>query len=110
VFIDGEKNITADDCAKVSKQISSRFDFILENYRLDVSSPGTNRPLIYLKQFHKHINRKFEILYADNEQTKSITGKLLEINGDYLVFLSNNKEIMILFNNIKKATVIPAIS
>jgi ribosome maturation factor RimP len=83
---------------------------MFENYRLDISSPGTNKPLIYLKQFPKHINRKFEIQYLENDQVKNITGKLLEINGDYLVFLSNNKQIMVSFNNIKKATVIPAIS
>lgn len=110
VFIDGEQNITADDCAKVSKEIESKLDNVLDNYRLDVSSPGTNRPLLYLKQFPKHLNRKFEISYTDNNQTKTLTGKLLEINGDYLIFLSNNKQVMISFNNIKKAKVIPAIS
>ena len=64
VFIDGEKNITAEDCAKVSKEINSIIDekqLIKSRYRLDISSPGVDRPLQYLKQYSKHIGRRFEV-------------------------------------------------
>ncbi len=110
VFIDSEKNISAEDCALVSRDINSKLNDIFENFRLDVSSPGTDRPLVYLKQFPKHLNRKFEILYTEDEQLKKISGKLIEINGEYLTFYSSNKSVMVNFNNIKQAKVIPTIS
>ncbi len=108
IFIDGEKNISAEDCAKINRELNSVIEsqnLIESSYRLDVSSPGTDRPLVYLKQYPKHINRKFDISYNQNNETKKLTGKLINVSGENLTFFSNNKQIIINFNNIKKAKV-----
>ena len=113
IFIDGEKNVSAEDCAKVSRDMNSVIEgqnIIESNYRLDVSSPGTDRPLIFLKQYPKHINRKFDISYNQNKEIKELTGKLIDVSGDELTFLSNNKQILIIFNDIIKAKVIASFS
>ncbi len=52
IFVDGEKNITAKDCVEISRKINEIFEekeIIKAAYRLDVSSPGIDRPLLYLK-------------------------------------------------------------
>jgi ribosome maturation factor RimP len=116
VFIDGEINITADECALVSREISKQIDEneLLKSYRLDVSSPGVDRPLIYLKQFPKHLNRLFEIEFSTksgnadklSSGTSSIfKGKLVSIEDEVLTFQSN-KEIKIKFQDILKAKVL----
>ena len=113
IFIDGEKNVSAEDCAKVSRDMNSVIEeqnIIESNYRLDVSSPGTDRPLIFLKQYPKHINRKFDISYNQNKEIKELTGKLIDVSGNELTFLSNNKQILIIFNDIIKAKVIASFS
>jgi ribosome maturation factor RimP len=113
IYIDGEKNISAEDCAKVSRELASVIEsqnLFESNYRLDISSPGTERPLIFLKQYPKHINRKFDISYTQNDNVKKLSGKLLDVRGDELTFLSNNNQIIIKFNNIKKAKVIAGFS
>ena len=113
VFIDGEKDVSADDCASVSREIESHLNDLLAkhpNFRLDVSSPGIDRPLKFLKQFHKHVNRKFDISYRSGEEIKKLSGKLAAIEGDHLTFISNNKEVIINFNNIVKANVIVSFS
>ena len=113
IFIDGEKNVSAEDCAKVSRDMNSVIEgqnIIESNYRLDVSSPGTDRPLIFLKQYPKHINRKFDISYNQNKEIKELTGKLTDVSGDELTFLSNNKQILIIFNDIINAKVIASFS
>jgi ribosome maturation factor RimP len=113
VYIDGEKDITADDCALVSGEIDSQMKELLvrnPDYRLEVSSPGVDRPLKYLKQYYKHVNRKFEISYRSAQEVKNLSGKLASIDGEYLTFLSNNKEIIINFNSIIKAKVIISFS
>ena len=113
LYIDGEKNISAEDCAKVSRELNTLFEsqnLIESNYRLDVSSPGTDRTLIFLKQYPKHINRKFDVAFVQNNETNKFTGKLLDVSGENLTFLSNNKQIIINFNNIKKAKVIAGFS
>jgi len=80
------------------------------DFRLDVSSPGIDRPLKFLKQYQKHVNRKFDVSYQSGEEIKKLSGKLAAIEGDYLTFISNNKEVIINFNNIEKANVIVSFS
>lgn len=107
VFIDGEINITADECALVSREISKQIDEkeLLKSYRLDVSSPGVDRPLIYLKQYPKHLNRLFEVEFNVSGESVKFKGKLISIEEDILAFQSN-KEIKIKFQDITKAKVL----
>jgi ribosome maturation factor RimP len=117
VFIDGEKNISADECAIVSREISKQIDEkeLLKSYRLDVSTPGVDRPLIYLKQYPKHLNRLFEIEFSakggsasgGNASSSSSTfkGRLVSVENEILTFQSN-KEIKLKFPDIVKAKVL----
>ena len=112
VFIDGETNVSAGDCAKVSREINSELedDPSLGAYRLDVSSPGVDRPLKLLKQYPKHIDRKFDITYTEGEVKKKAAAVLKSIDGNELTFFSNNNEFKVNFNNILKAKVIISFS
>ena len=109
VFIDGEKDISAEDCAGVSREINSELENLPaagNDYRLDVSSPGVDKPLKFLKQYPKHINRNFEISYKLNGDIKKLSGKLVKVEDQDLTFLTkDNREIKINFSNIKKAKV-----
>lgn len=113
VYVDGEKNITAEDCAEVSRDINNQIEennIIDSSYRLDVSSPGVDRPLVYLKQFNKHLNRKFEFEYFSGEDLKKASGKLVRIEGEDLYFLSNKEELLVNFNQLKNAKVVISFS
>lgn len=49
-----EGGIEVDDCAKISRELSAHLDVedpIADNYALEVSSPGIDRPLTRLKDF-----------------------------------------------------------
>lgn len=113
VFIDGVKDVSASDCAGVSREINEALETMPEagsDYRLDVSSPGVDKPLKFLKQYPKHINRNFEVSYKSGDDTKKLTGKLMSVDEEELTFLSNKVEVKINFNNIKKAKVIVSFS
>lgn len=113
VFVDAEKNIDADNLAVISREINSIIedqDIIQQAYRLDVSTPGVDRPLKFLKQFPKHINRNFEVTYKAEDETRTITGKLLSVEREELTFLSDKKEVLIEFKNITTAKVIISFS
>ena len=113
VFVDAEKNIDADNLAEISREINSIIeeqDIIQQAYRLDVSTPGVDRPLKFLKQFPKHINRNFELTYKTEDETRTITGKLLSVEREELTFLSDKKEVLIEFKNITTAKVIISFS
>ena len=108
VFIDGENYISADDCAKVGRELSSRIEsgsLIDSVFRLEVSSPGVDRPLKFLKQFPKHLDKTFEVSYKQKGELKKIIGKLIGIEGDNLIFSVNNNNLVINFSDIIKAKV-----
>ncbi|HMN49728.1 MAG TPA: hypothetical protein PKD67_11360 [Ignavibacteriaceae bacterium] len=113
VFVDGEKNVSADDLAAISREINKVIeeqDLIKESYRLDVSTPGVDRSLKYIKQFPKHINRNFEITYSIDDVTKTLTGKLIAVEKDELTFQSGKDQIVLEFKNISKAKVLISFS
>jgi ribosome maturation factor RimP len=109
ILIDGEKGLSADDCAVVSRTVDDIIyneNLISSKYVIEVSSPGADRPLQDLRQYPKHINRKFEIKYTDNNETKNLKAKLIRVEGDLLIFDTGKEETSVNFNNIDKAQVI----
>ncbi len=73
IYVDNEDGITLDDCSLISRKINEgieRDEVIKSKYRLDVSSPGTERPLKYLLQYKKHIGRKLEVDFLENDEKK----------------------------------------
>ncbi len=113
IYIDGEQNVSADDCARISLEINPKLEGLPDigtNYYLEVSSPGVDRPLKFLKQYSKHINRKFEITFKSGDEIKKLTGKLAGIEGSNLIFFSGGKDTIINFNNIEKAKVLVSFS
>jgi ribosome maturation factor RimP len=65
--------IEVDDCAKISTAVSATLDVedpIEEAYRLEVSSPGVDRPLTRLKDFNDWVGHEVKI-----ETTEMIDGR-----------------------------------
>lgn len=109
IFIDSANGVTAEDCAKFSRMLGELVEekeLIKTKYRLDISSPGVEKPLRYLEQFNKHINRKFEIEATVEGELKKISGKLVEINNSRLKFNLGKEEIELDYADIKSAKVI----
>lgn len=113
IFVDSSENISADSLAELSHEINNMLsteDFFPGNYRLDVSSPGVERPLKYLAQYPKHINRMFEISYKSDNEVKNMKAKLVRVNGEELLYNDGKNEILINFNQIIKAKVLISFS
>ena len=109
LYIDNEIGITTDDCSKVSNVVNEVIEsqnLIDTSYRLDVSSPGIERPLKFFAQYKKHMNRKLEIEYSDGEEKKKIVGKLIRIHDNDLFLEEKKNEVKISFENVIKAKVL----
>lgn len=80
------RQLTIDDCAELSRRISDKFDEIdpIEDaYRLEVSSPGIDRPLTRLKDFADWTGHEARIrLTAEIDGRKQLTGDLAGVEGD----------------------------
>jgi len=81
-------NVSADDCEKVSHFLSDRLDQldpIEQNYYLEVSSPGMDRPLLKDEDFIRYKDRLIDVkLYESIDGKKKLTGKLIGRSDGYL--------------------------
>ncbi len=78
---DGEERyVSTDDCEKVSRFLSEAMDEadpIEQNYYLEVSSPGMDRPLIRPEHWQRYVGHEIEVrLYRGKDGTKNIAGRL----------------------------------
>ncbi|MCB0751270.1 MAG: hypothetical protein KDC52_07340 [Ignavibacteriae bacterium] len=108
IYIDNKNGVTADICADYSREFKDEFEkteFAEVDYSLIVSSPGIDEPLQFIDQFYKHIGRDFKISFDDGEKVQSIEAKLTNIDNDVLTFIYKKEELIIKFNNLKKAKV-----
>lgn len=85
VYIDKETGVDIEDCGIVSEKLSEKLDEtdpIEQNYYLEVSSPGAERPLKKDKDFQKAIGKHVYIkTYEPIFNEKEFEGKLLEFDG-----------------------------
>jgi ribosome maturation factor RimP len=83
------RQLGIDDCAALSHRISDRFDEldpIEEAYRLEVSSPGIDRPLTRLADFNDWAGHEAKIELAEPmDGRKNIRGDLAGVEGDTIL-------------------------
>ncbi|MFA5636678.1 MAG: ribosome maturation factor RimP [Anaerovoracaceae bacterium] len=82
-------NVGTDDCEKVSRFLSERLDRldpVEQNYYLEVSSPGMDRPLLKEEDFKRYRGHLIDIrLYKSIDSKKAFTGKLVDHSDDCII-------------------------
>jgi ribosome maturation factor RimP len=91
VVLDGDKGISIDDCATLSRTFATLLDEenSLENYALEVTTPGLDQPLKLKRQYVKNIGREVKIQLKDKKIER---GKLVESTEDTVVIEHEVKE------------------
>ena len=108
IYVDTEEGVTLQQIAKVTREIEGLLDLedpISGKYRLDISSPGINRPLTEKWQFKKNIGRVLKVKIKVEDTVSEKIGKLIRIDEDNLWLWENNQEIMIPFPQLVKAVI-----
>jgi ribosome maturation factor RimP len=113
VYVDSDKGITLDECSQVSRALSEKLDeidLITGRYRLDVSSPGLDRPLKLLRQYSKNIGRTCKVKYTGEEKKKIVLeGKLDSVSEETIIITKAGKRTEIAFSAVNEAYIIPKI-
>jgi ribosome maturation factor RimP len=76
VFIDSDTSLTIEDCRKLSRELEERLDRDREDFELNVSSPGLDRPLQTARQYRKNVGRTLEVISTDEQK---LEGKLVSV-------------------------------
>jgi len=109
LYIDKPEGINIDDCVKVSNQLTRVF--MVENVdydRLEVSSPGLDRPLVKPADFVRFAGERAQIkLRLPLEGRKKWVGQLIGIEGDAVVLDTELGRVTVELNEIDSARLVP---
>ncbi|MDR1719389.1 MAG: ribosome assembly cofactor RimP [Dysgonamonadaceae bacterium] len=72
VEIDRDDAVSIDDCVAVSKYIESQLDRDIEDYELEVGSPGISQPFKILRQYLKNIGKEVEVLTKSGRKVSGV--------------------------------------
>ena len=111
VYIDKENGVDIEECGIVSEKLSEKLDEkdpISNNYFLEVSSPGAERPLKKDSDFIKAVGKNVHIkTYEPIDNEKEFEGILKSFDGDTVVIeikiKTRKKELTIPYEKIAKA-------
>ena len=117
IEIDSYEGVTVSDCVEISKVIDGSLDREVEDFEMNVSSAGLDKPLRVIEQYKKNIGREVKVVPVDGLVVK---GELAEVADEEIVVEYTVKEKIegrkkketivkqekIKFNNIKETTII----
>jgi len=109
VFIDAPAGITVDDCARVSHHLTRLFAVEGVDYeRLEVSSPGLDRPLKRLADFERFAGRDATVkLKLPVAGQRRFEGRVVGVEDGRVVLEIEGKRQHIAFEDIDRARLVP---
>ena len=91
------RKIDINDCAKYSRIVSNLLDeknLISDDYSLELSSPGIDRPLTRIKDFHDYKGNKIKITTVNLENEKKVYKGILADIIEKSILLDQNKNLI----------------
>ncbi len=109
VFIDKPGGISVDDCQAVSNQLTRLFPVENVDYdRLEVSSPGLDRPLKKEADFVRFAGQKAQIrLRMPLAGRRNFAGVIGAVNDGVLQLDMDGNQVAIELSNVEKARLVP---
>ena len=96
VYIEKPGGVLLSDCVAVSRELGEFFDDknVIENsYRLEVSSPGIERPLRKVQDFERYVGHRVRIrLKSKLEGKRRIVGKIVEVDDNIVRIISKDAQ------------------
>ena len=109
-IIDRDGGIGVDDCARISRELSDVLEYHedalgLVRYRLEVSSPGVDRPLRTEKDFRRNIGRLVVLDILDEESRKTLEGRVSDVRESMVVLESDRRTVDVPLSSVQHAKV-----
>ncbi len=104
--------VTLEDCARVSRALSQALDrdedVIPGHYRLEVGSPGVERPLVKPLDFERYAGREVRVSTKQARQgRKNFVGTLAGLRGDQVVLRdAQGDELALPLGEVEKARLV----
>jgi ribosome maturation factor RimP len=103
LFIDHPDGVSLDLCERVSNQLGA----IRERYGLEVSSPGTERPLTKPEHFRRYVGRRARVrTRGEHAGRRSFTGELLNATDDAVTVAADTGVVSIAYGDIQRSNLL----
>jgi len=110
IYIDKPGGVLLDDCVHISRQLSDLLDVYVEDndsYRLEVSSPGSDRPLGKKLDFERFKGSDVKIKTAQPvDGQRNFSGLLLGLSGGVVNIMIDDKTVAVPFQEIMRARLV----
>src|SRR3954454_8739315 len=100
LFIDHPKGVTLDLCERVTNHLPE----IREQYALEVSSPGAQRPLTKPEHFRRYLGRRAKVrTRGEHDGRKSFTGELMSASDEEVTVAADTGVVSIPYAEIHRS-------
>jgi ribosome maturation factor RimP len=104
LFIDHPEGVTLSLCERVSGQLND----YRERYSLEVSSPGTDRPLTKPQHYSRFLGRRARVRLRDaRDGHRSLTGELVGASDQEITIAADDGVVTIPYDQIARSNLIP---
>jgi ribosome maturation factor RimP len=104
LFIDHPEGVTLALCERVSGQLNDYRD----RYSLEVSSPGTDRPLTKPQHYSRFLGRHARVRLRDaRDGHRSVTGELVGASDQEVTIAADDGVVTIPYDQIARSNLIP---
>lgn len=111
VYIDQEDGVDLDDCSRVSREAAALLDVedpISGHYKLEISSPGLDRPLFTPEHYARFAGSEARLtLFAPEAGRRKFRGRILGAAEGRVRLSVEDEEMVFEFSNIAKANLVP---
>ena len=109
IMIESDTGVSIDHCSNVTKlaqNIITLENYIDENYSIEVSSPGINRPLYNMNDFIKYQGERVFVELKKNINNQKRFKGYYEVIGNTICINYKKEKVSITFDAIKKANLV----
>lgn len=107
LYIDKPGGVTLDDCIQLSRSLGDLLDVNLDDigqYRLEVSSPGLNRPISKRQDFERFKGHPIKLkTIRPRDGRRNFSGVLMGITDDSVKLSVGDQMVLFPFESIQKA-------
>jgi ribosome maturation factor RimP len=103
LFIDHPEGVSLDLCERVTHHLAT----VREHYALEVSSPGTNRPLSKPEHFRRYVGRRARVrTRGAHDGRKHFTGELIGATDDEVTVAADTGVVSIPYADIHRSNLV----
>lgn len=91
IFVDSYEGLTIEQCVTISRHIEHGFDREVEDFELQVSSPGLSEKFKVKEQYIKYVGRAIDMVTVSDSE---LEGLILSATDEGIILETSSRELV----------------